>query len=59
MQAEICDYYEVGLVVNYFKQDLWRITTAMRWITKLMVVVQPLIVEFLIIYKKYSVGILL
>ena len=41
MQAEICDYYEVRLVVNYFKQDLWRITTAMRWITKLMVVVQP------------------
>lgn len=38
--AEICDYYEVGLVVNYFKEDLWSNTATMRWIKKLMPVAQ-------------------
>lgn len=41
MDAEICGYYEIRLVVNYFKQDLWRVTATMRWITKLVAVAQP------------------
>lgn len=57
MDAEICGYYEIRLVVNYFKQDLWRVTATMRWITKLVAVAQPQIVEFLIIYKIYTVGV--
>ena len=36
MDTEICDYYEVGLAVNYFKQDLWSNAVTMRRIKKLM-----------------------